>query len=131
MTAAFAVSAVAVAGALSGGRASAVTGHSFAAFRSAEVAADVSANSAGYALIGSSTTYTSATGTREEPKVTCEASDSSAFWVGLGGADVFVHQSGIAGSGRRKTLIEGATVEYEIVHGDRGAQARKVVQTRS
>ena len=85
MTAAFAVSAVAVAGALSGGRASAVTGHSFAAFRSAEVAADVSANSAGYALIGSSTTYTSATGTREEPKVTCEASDSSAFWVGLGG----------------------------------------------
>ena len=48
-----------------------------------------------------------------------------------GGADVFVHQSGIAGSGRRKTLIEGATVEYEIVHGDRGAQARKVVQTRS
>src|SRR5579859_8263819 len=48
-----------------------------------------------------------------------------------GGADVFVHQSGIAGSGRRKKLIEGATVEYEVVQGANGPQARAVVQIRS
>jgi cold shock protein len=48
-----------------------------------------------------------------------------------GGADVFVHRSGIAGTGRRRTLIEGATVAYEVVQGDKGAQARNVVQIRS
>ncbi len=48
-----------------------------------------------------------------------------------GGADVFVHRSGIAGAGRRRTLIEGATVAYEVVQGDKGAQARNVVQIRS
>jgi len=48
-----------------------------------------------------------------------------------GGADVFVHHSGLAGNGRRKTLIEGATVAYEVVRGDKGPQARNVVQIRS
>ena len=48
-----------------------------------------------------------------------------------GGADVFVRHSGLAGTGRRKTLIEGATVAYEVVQGAKGPQARNVVQIRS
>lgn len=48
----------------------------------------VTANWAGYAVTGTSTTYTSATGTWKEPQVTCTAADAgeaSSFWVGLGG----------------------------------------------
>jgi hypothetical protein len=48
----------------------------------------VSANWAGYAVTSTSTTYTSATGTWKEPRVTCGAGDAgeaSSFWVGLGG----------------------------------------------
>lgn len=45
-----------------------------------------------------------------------------------GGADVFVHYSGIAGSGF-KTLAEGATVEFETVEGPKGPQATNVVET--
>ena len=47
-----------------------------------------------------------------------------------GGADVFVHYSGIAGSGF-KTLAEGATVEFETVEGPKGPQATNVVETAS
>lgn len=45
-----------------------------------------------------------------------------------GGADVFVHYSGIAGSGF-KTLAEGATVEFETTEGPKGPQATEVVET--
>ena len=44
-----------------------------------------------------------------------------------GGADLFVHHSGMAGTGF-KTLPEGAKVEYEVVQGQRGLQARNVVR---
>jgi CspA family cold shock protein len=47
-----------------------------------------------------------------------------------GGADVFVHYSGIAGSGF-KTLPEGATVEFETAEGPKGPQATNVVETAS
>ena len=52
------------------------------------VAPTVTANWAGYAVTGTSTTYTSATGTWKEPKVACtlaDAGEASSFWVGLGG----------------------------------------------
>jgi CspA family cold shock protein len=43
-----------------------------------------------------------------------------------GGADLFVHFSGITGSGF-KTLTEGAKVEYEATEGPKGLQATNVV----
>jgi CspA family cold shock protein len=43
-----------------------------------------------------------------------------------GGKDVFVHHSGIAGSGF-KTLTEGAKVEYERAEGAKGPEAKNVV----
>lgn len=44
-----------------------------------------------------------------------------------GEGDVFVHRSGIAGSGAgRKTLQDGQDVEFEIVDGKRGPQASNV-----
>jgi CspA family cold shock protein len=42
-----------------------------------------------------------------------------------GSADVFVHHSGIAGSGF-KSLAEGARVEFEPVEGPKGPQATNV-----
>ena len=42
-----------------------------------------------------------------------------------GGKDLFVHFSGIAGTGF-KTLEEGAKVSYEATQGQRGMQADKV-----
>lgn len=45
-----------------------------------------------------------------------------------GGADVFVHFTGIAGDGF-KTLAEGATVEFEVTEGQKGPQASNVVVT--
>lgn len=41
------------------------------------------------------------------------------------GRDVFVHFSVISGEGF-KTLAEGEEVEYEIVEGDKGLNARSV-----
>ena len=42
-----------------------------------------------------------------------------------GGEDLFVHHTGIAGSGF-KSLIEGEKVTFEAVHGRRGMQAENV-----
>jgi CspA family cold shock protein len=42
-----------------------------------------------------------------------------------GGADLFVHHSGIAGEGF-KTLAEGATVEFDVGEGQKGPQATNV-----
>jgi CspA family cold shock protein len=44
-----------------------------------------------------------------------------------GGADVFVHHTGISGSGF-KSLTEGQKVEFETVEGPKGPQATNVVQ---
>lgn len=41
------------------------------------------------------------------------------------GTDVFVHYSAIEGEGFR-SLKEGAHVEFELVHGPKGAQAQNV-----
>lgn len=45
-----------------------------------------------------------------------------------GGADVFVHHSGIEGTGF-KTLTEGAKVTFETTQGEKGPQATNVTQT--
>jgi CspA family cold shock protein len=42
-----------------------------------------------------------------------------------GGDDVFVHYSGVSGSGHR-SLEEGQLVEFEIVQGKKGVEAREV-----
>ena len=44
-----------------------------------------------------------------------------------GGNDVFVHFSAIEGEGF-KTLEEGQRVEFNVVEGNRGPQADKVVK---
>ncbi|RXT15391.1 cold-shock protein CspD [Ammoniphilus sp. CFH 90114] len=44
-----------------------------------------------------------------------------------GGDDVFVHFSAITGDGF-KTLEEGQRVSFEVVQGNRGAQAANVVK---
>jgi CspA family cold shock protein len=41
------------------------------------------------------------------------------------GEDVFVHQTGIQGTGRR-TLQEGQRVEFDITQGEKGPQATNV-----
>jgi len=43
------------------------------------------------------------------------------------GKDVFVHHTEIQGDGY-KTLEEGQAVEFEIVDGDKGEQAKNVVK---
>ena len=43
-----------------------------------------------------------------------------------GGKDLFVHHTGIAGSGY-KTLQEGARVEFESRQGQKGPEATNVV----
>jgi CspA family cold shock protein len=45
-----------------------------------------------------------------------------------GSKDVFVHHSGISGSGF-KSLTEGAKVEFEVEDGPKGLQASNVVPT--
>jgi cold shock protein len=47
-----------------------------------------------------------------------------------GGEDLFVHHSGIAGSGF-KTLAEGAKVEFEVTQGQKGPQATDVQVVQS
>ena len=42
-----------------------------------------------------------------------------------GGEDIFVHYSAIEGDGYR-TLTDGDRVQYEVVNGDKGLQARGV-----
>jgi CspA family cold shock protein len=43
-----------------------------------------------------------------------------------GGKDVFVHHSSIVGDGFR-TLAEGARVEFEVAQGQKGPEAKNVV----
>jgi CspA family cold shock protein len=43
-----------------------------------------------------------------------------------GGDDIFVHHTGIAGTGF-KTLAEGQTVSYEVESGPKGFHATQVV----
>ena len=43
------------------------------------------------------------------------------------GVDVFVHHSVIQGSGF-KTLAEGQEVEFEVVEGEKGLQAKNVLK---
>ena len=43
-----------------------------------------------------------------------------------GEKDVFVHFSVIQGSKKYKQLFDGEEVDYELVEGDRGPQARNV-----
>ena len=47
------------------------------------------------------------------------------FIVGPAGQDVFVHYSQIQGEGFR-SLKDGEPVEYELLEGDKGFQARTV-----
>jgi CspA family cold shock protein len=43
-----------------------------------------------------------------------------------GGDDLFVHHSGVEGSGF-KTLSEGAKVAYQVTQGQKGPQATNVI----
>lgn len=45
------------------------------------------------------------------------------------GPDVFVHYSAIVGDGY-KSLVEGQKVEFEIVNGEKGPKASRVVKIR-
>ncbi len=49
------------------------------------------------------------------------------FIVGPTGQDVFVHYSQIQGDGFR-SLKDGEAVDYELVQGDKGYQARTVMR---
>ena len=48
-------------------------------------------------------------------------------FISVEGEDVFVHYSAITGEGF-KTLEEGQKVSFDIVEGNRGAQASNVVK---
>ena len=47
-----------------------------------------------------------------------------------GGKDLFVHHSNVVGEGF-KSLAEGASVEFEAAEGQKGPEARNVVQVGS
>jgi len=49
------------------------------------------------------------------------------FILGDEGQDVFVHYTSILGEGFR-ALKDGETVDYELIKGDKGLQARNVVR---
>ncbi len=49
------------------------------------------------------------------------------FIIGDEGQDVFIHYTSIVGEGFR-ALKDGETVDYELVEGDKGFQARNVVR---
>jgi len=49
------------------------------------------------------------------------------FILGDEGQDVFVHYTSIVGEGFR-ALKDGETVDYELIKGDKGLQARNVVR---
>ena len=51
------------------------------------------------------------------------------FITSDGQPDVFVHYSHIQASGRRRTLVEGQVVEFDVVQGDKGLQAQNVRAT--
>ncbi len=52
------------------------------------------------------------------------------FIVGDEGQDVFVHYTAIMGDGFR-TLKDGEQVDYEVVQGDKGLQAKNVSQNQA
>ena len=52
------------------------------------------------------------------------------FIVGPEGQDVFVHFSQILGDGFR-SLKDGEQVDYELVEGDKGLQAREVKRSEA
>lgn len=52
------------------------------------------------------------------------------FIVGPEGQDVFVHFSQILGDGFR-SLKDGEKVDYDLVEGDKGLQAKEVKRTES
>lgn len=52
------------------------------------------------------------------------------FIVGPEGQDVFVHFSQILGDGFR-SLKDGEKVDYELVEGDKGLQAREVKRSEA
>jgi CspA family cold shock protein len=49
------------------------------------------------------------------------------FIIGDQGQDVFVHYTSIAGEGFR-ALKDGESVQYELVQGEKGWQARNVMR---
>ena len=49
------------------------------------------------------------------------------FIVGEAGQDVFVHYTTIGGEGFR-ALKDGETVDYELVEGEKGFQAKNVMR---
>ena len=52
------------------------------------------------------------------------------FIVGDEGQDVFVHYTCIVGEGFR-ALVDGEMVDYELIKGDKGFQARNVLRPGS
>jgi len=54
-----------------------------------------------------------------------DAKKGFGFIIGPDGKDVFVHYTHIHGDGFR-TLRDGESVDYELVEGDKGYQAREV-----
>jgi CspA family cold shock protein len=49
------------------------------------------------------------------------------FITAENGKDIFVHYADITGEGY-KTLVEGETVSFDIVEGEKGPRAENVVQ---